>query len=112
MCFYGTCPQCIRSFVSTVLLQVYTEYHYVLLHADKLAALNQVSGKLVHDVPFTHGLSTSVVGEFKTVLIAHEAGQVCHALDVMFKMLVLCRAEIEWRTQHLTTWNVGSLLQP
>eukprot|EP00877_Chromochloris_zofingiensis_P007678 jgi/Chrzof1/3163/Cz12g14060.t1 len=41
---------------------VYTEYHYVLLHADKLAALNQVSGKLVHDVPFTHGLSTSVVG--------------------------------------------------
>lgn len=41
-----------------VYLQACSEYHYLLLYADKLVALNQVSGKVAAEVSWGPGSHT------------------------------------------------------
>lgn len=50
--------------------QVCSEYHYLLLYADKLAALNQVSGRRVAEVAWGPGShASSIVGERAAALL-------------------------------------------
>jgi hypothetical protein len=49
--------------------QACSEYHYLLLYADRLAALNQVSGKVVSEVGWGPGShASSIVGEGQPVV--------------------------------------------
>jgi hypothetical protein len=46
-------------------LQVCSAYHYLLLYADRLCAINQVSGKVVSEVAWGPGSHTpGIVGEW------------------------------------------------
>lgn len=55
---YNFLPICICPFV-----QVCSEYHYLVLYADRLVAVNQVSGKVVSEVNWGPGVHASgVVG--------------------------------------------------
>lgn len=49
-------------------LQARSEYHYLLLYADKLVAINQVSGKVAAEVNWGPGSHTpSISGELLTL---------------------------------------------
>jgi hypothetical protein len=45
-------------------VQVCSAYHYLLLYGDRLSAINQVSGKIVSEVPWGPGShAPGIVGE-------------------------------------------------
>lgn len=52
--------------MSTPLPQVCSEYHYLVLYADRLVAVNQVSGKVVSEVNWGPGVhSSGLLGEWQ-----------------------------------------------
>jgi hypothetical protein len=53
---------------------VCSAYHYLLLYGDRLAAINQVSGKVVSEVSWGPGSHTpGIVGEFNLLLCSYAA---------------------------------------
>ena len=57
-------PKYIQEYMCLHCRQVCSEYHYLVLYADRLVAVNQVSGKVVSEVNWGPGVHASgIIGE-------------------------------------------------
>jgi hypothetical protein len=99
--------------VDVVCLQACSEYHYLLLYADKLVALNQISGKVAAEVNWGPGSHTpSISGKDTTrcagldtncqlallaeMLQARNSSHVKVAAGMQHKQQCLCMLPVPW----------------
>lgn len=76
--------------VSCTVLQACSEYHYLLLYADKLVAINQVSGKVAAEVNWGPGSHTPSI-----------SGKTSHYLPRLLSGAVWCAACDVWKTSEV-----------
>lgn len=90
--------------------QVCSEYHYLLLFADKLVALNQVSGKVVDEVTWGLGSShsSSIVGKIQGIPHAFN-GMNMLLLQLEFALLKAFLRSLMWAANifHVKVWTAA-----